>query len=302
MVKVSVVICTFNREKYIKRALQNFTLQTSSSDTFEVLIINNNSTDSTSRICQEFVTKHSNIQFKYIIEKKQGHTFARNRGISEAKGDIIAFLDDDAFVNSNYIKNLIYRFETDDEISALGGKIVPVYEQGYPPKWMSKFLLPLVAALDMGENTVTFKGNKFPIGANMAFRKSVFKEFGFFDEKLGRRGTSGLEGGDEKDIFHRLKREKRKIIYDPNIKVDHIIPDKRLKKEYIKGLGLGVGTSEKKRLRGQGFKIHLSKVFSEMIKSAGTVVLFFYYSFLLKFQAAFMLVKFRYWVIKGLVM
>jgi len=233
----------------------------------------------------------------YFCEMNQGHTFARNRGINEARGEILSFIDDDAFVDQNFIKEIQSYFDKNNQVSAIGGKILPVYE-GETPKWMSKYLLTLVSALDLGNSPKKFKGSKFPIGANMAFRADVFEKYGHFNTDLGRRG-SGLEGGDEKEVFLRLKKEKEEIHYVPSVKVDHIIPEKRLTMEYIKGLGIGVGSSEKRRVTKAGFVETMKKIISEGIKVGATFILFVFYFIQGKFSQAKMLVKFRFWVLEG---
>jgi glycosyltransferase involved in cell wall biosynthesis len=264
---------------------------------YEILIIDNNSTDKTADIASEFIKNHSEMNVHYFCEKNQGHTFARNRGIKEATGEILSFIDDDAFVDHDFIKEIQSYFHLNKEVSAIGGKILPVYEKE-TPKWMSKYLLTLVSALDMGNSPKKFKGSKFPIGANMAFRTEVFEKYGLFNTDLGRRG-SGLEGGDEKEVFIRLKKENEDIHYVPSVKVDHIIPEKRLTMEYIKGLGVGVGSSEKRRIIKAGFKETMKKVISEGIKVGATFALFSIYFVQGKFAQAKMLVQFRFWVLEG---
>lgn len=296
--EVSVVICTYNREAYIGQCIKRLAEQTADSNSFEVVIINNNSTDNTEQICHDAINTYRNIKIKYFIEKKQGHSFSRNRGIKESQGNIITFIDDDSFGFSDFVENTADYFKTHPEVQAIGGKIIPQYETA-KPKWMSKYLLPLVSALDMGPVSKPFKGTKFPIGANMSFRKEVFERYGLFNTELGRKGY-GLEGGDEKEVFIRLKRAKAQIHYVPAVIVDHIIPEKRVRVPYIKGLAIGVGTSEKKRLKGASSKEIFNKTISELVKIIGTLVLFAYYIiFGFRFEAAWMLIKFRWWVLKG---
>lgn len=296
--KLSVIVCTFNRVKYIVECLLHLAKQTLDNDKYEVLVINNNSSDNTDPVVQDFIKKYPDTNFKYFIEKNQGHTFARNRGIFESNGEIVSFIDDDAFVSNDFCISILSFFEKRKDVSALGGRIIPVYEVK-EPKWMSNYLLPLVAALDKGDTEMAFKGSSFPIGANMAFIKTVFEKYGIFDVELGRRG-GGLEGGDEKEMFFRLKKGHEKIYYVPQISVRHIIPEFRVERSYIKGLALGVGTSERKRLKKNGLKEVLAKIVSESIKTAGTLVLAI--GFLLQAKhpsKAIMLIRFRYWVIKG---
>ncbi len=294
---LSIIVCTYNREKYIGECLTCLAKQNVDKSQYEVLIVNNLSTDNTQKIVDEIIQKYPEISFLSFIEEKQGHTFARNRGIREAKGSILSFIDDDAFVEKTFCSAIIEFFKNHENASAIGGKIIPLYENKRPA-WMSKYLLPLVAALDLGNQIKAFKGHKFPIGANMAFRKSMFDKYGIFDVNLGRRGT-GLEGGDEKELFLRLKRGGEKIWYVPQVSVQHIIPDSRIKKSYIKGLAIGVGTSERKRLSNVGAIGVLNKVFSEIFKSSATIILSILYSSKGQVPKAKMLILFRYWVLSG---
>lgn len=293
---ISVIVCTYNRERYIGKCLEHLHRQHADKKLYEVIIVDNNSTDQTSEICKSAVANYTETTFRYFFEPVQGHSQSRNRGIRESKGNIIAFLDDDAFTSPNYISNLNSFFSSHPEVMAIGGKIIPVYE-GETPAWMSRYLLPLVAAQDMGERPKKFTGRKFPIGANMAFQKKAFDRYGLFNTDLGRKGK-GLEGGDEKDVFDRLKENNETIYYVPDVQVEHIIPEKRVELPYIRGLGIGVGTSERKRIR-ESRKI-MNKIIEELYKSAGTGILALLYFLRGRFSAGVMLVRFRCWVIKGL--
>ncbi len=293
---ISVIVCTYNRERYIGKCLEHLHNQRADKKLYEVNIVDNNSTDQTAEICKTTIAKYPDTTFNYFFEPIQGHSQSRNRGIRESKGNIIAFLDDDAFTSPEYISSMNSFFTSHPEAAAIGGKIIPVYE-GDSPAWMSKYLLPLVAAQDMGGQIKKFTGRKFPIGANMAFRKQAFDQYGLFNTDLGRKG-SGLEGGDEKDVFDRLKQNNETIYYVPDVLVEHIIPQKRVELAYIRGLGIGVGTSERKRIRESGKVIN--KIFEEFIKITGTGILALLYFLQGKFSAGIMLIRFRYWVIKGL--
>ncbi|MFZ9045495.1 MAG: glycosyltransferase, partial [Cyclobacteriaceae bacterium] len=242
---ISVIVCTFNREKYLKNCLDHLADQNATPAEYEIVIINNNSPDNTESLCHAFIEQNTNLNITYHLEMKQGHTFARNAGIERSNGEILSFVDDDAFVHKDYVSEIKNAFKQSN-VQAIGGKINPIYEAGKKPSWMSRYLLPLVSALDMGETVKEFKGTKHPIGANMAFRKSVFDEIGNFDVTLGRRGISGLEGGDEKEVFLRMKKLKMRLEYHPSICVEHIIGENRTTESYVKGLALGVGSSEKR--------------------------------------------------------
>lgn len=297
MPKLSVIVCTFNREKYIGETLRRLKDQSADLDMYEVLVIDNNSTDRTPEICKTFLSEHRLENFRYHQEDNQGHTFARNRGIKESKGDYISFLDDDSWVNRDYCRQLIDYFDNHPDVMALGGKITPQYE-GQEPKWMSKYLLPLVAGLDMGDDPKEFRHAKYPIGANMAFRSAVFEKYGVFNTHLGRRGYE-LEGGDEKDMVYRLKKDGNKVCYVPSVHVRHIIPESRLQRSYIKGQAIGVGTSERKRIGHEGAGIKRRKLLEEIFKIGATFILAMFYLLTLKPAKAVMLIRFRAWVLAG---
>lgn len=294
---VSVIVCTYNRAHYLAETLAHLLGQSASIDTFEVVLINNNSTDHTEDICDQFVTENPSFPFRYIIEKAQGLSHARNRGIKEAKGDILTFIDDDAFTQPNYVQVITDHFKANPKTTAIGGKIIPQYEEE-APKWMSKFLLPLIAALDMGDEVKVFPKGKFPIGANMSIRKEAFKKHGDFDVNLGRKGES-LEGSEEKDLFFRLIKAGAKITYLPQAGVHHIIPAKRVSMDYIKKQAVGIGKSERTRTQQQG---HLfSFLIGEVFKWAGTLVLSLGYLMMFKPAKASMLIRFRTYVTTGII-
>tara|TARA_B110000046_G_scaffold114224_1_gene121487 strand:+ start:52 stop:975 length:924 start_codon:yes stop_codon:yes gene_type:complete len=297
---LSIVVCTYNREKYILKNLEHCYNQSLDKSSYEVILVNNNSPDNTEQICLKFQKEHPDLQMVYSNERNQGHTWARNRGIKESKGSYISFLDDDAFVYFEYAENLIKTLDETPEAIGLGGRIYPVYEGFDEPKWMSPYLLTMVAALDKGDKRVFFKRNKFPIGANMAFRAGTFDQYGLFDVNLGRRGN-GLEGGDEKELAIRLKRGNERLVYAPDVKANHIIPRKRIEMWYIKGLAIGIGHSEQRRLKKEPFSETLKKSFSEMIKIGGTFVIAFIYGVEGHFEKAWMLIKFRFWITTGFV-
>lgn len=295
MIKLSIIICTYNREKYISESVNASLNQTVSYSDYQVVVVNNNSTDTTDAICQKLLEKK---QFDYFIEKKQGLSHARNRGIEEAKGDIIAFIDDDAMMEPDYVENLLAFFRRHKEVAAVGGRIYPRYEE-QKASWLSPVLMPLIAALDMGDKSRPFLMGKFPIGANMAFRKSVFEKIGLFNVNLGRNGTK-LQGGEEKDLFARMRSEYLTIWYCPDIVVHHVIPSSRLEESYIKQMGIGVGESENIRTRTIGRRAYFTACLKELMKWGATFILALGYFFIAQFSKAKMLIKFRYWVSKGL--
>jgi glycosyltransferase involved in cell wall biosynthesis len=277
--------------------LESATAQTCNKEEFELVLVNNKSTDTTEEICREFEKNNTTINYRYFLENQQGLSFARNRGVEESKGNFIVFIDDDAFLDENYIKELTqYLKNVEEEYIGFGGKILPFLECELP-KWMSTYLASLMSIIDMGEEVKLFQGTKYPIGANMGFSKSVFDKIGGFNTKLGRIGKSML-GGEEKDFFFRIKELKAPIYYFPKMLVHHVIPAERLTQEFVKKAANGIGVSEK--LRTKKTKEYFKRSLSELYKWGGTFGLFIIYLFKGQPSKGTMLIKFRWWISKGL--
>ncbi len=296
---LSVIICTYNREKYIQESLNCIATQSLKNEFYELVIVNNNSTDHTDSICVKFKSDHPDLNIKYIFENESGLSYARNKGIKESSGDVLIFLDDDAMASESYLSNIRSCFSENEKVLAGGGKILPQYES-HSPDWMSKYLLPLVSALNLGDEIRSFPKNKYPIGANMFFRKIFFEEHGDFNTDLGRKGKL-LLGGEEKDVFQRINQSSNTIIYLPNAVVRHVVPKERLEETYIDNMATGVGISEIIRIKTTGSSI--TKMYlKELYKWVGSVVL--YILFLLKFEhkKGRMIIRFRYFVSRGMLL
>ena len=296
MVEISAIVCTYNREKFLPKALESLANQTLSYDNFEVVIINNNSTDSTEEICNNFHKNFPNINYSYVIESQQGLSFARNRGIIESKGRLITFIDDDAWLEEMFLEVIVNFMKKHQDVDSVGGKILLDYEDK-EPDWMNKYMASLFGYFVYSENIKKFKPNNFPRGSNMTFRKNVFELVGNFNTELGRIGQ-GMGGGEEKDIYKRIYDHKLAVYNLPSAVVHHAVPVTRTTNEFIKKQAIGIGYSERLRLKGSKIET-LKRIWQELYKWAATIILFFIY--LLKFQwkKSVMIVRFRWWISKG---
>lgn len=295
--QISIIVCTYNRDKYIYKTLEHIAQNDFPKQHYEIILVDNNSTDRTVPECARFRQNYPDIPFFYFLEANQGLSFARNRGIAEARGDILVFLDDDAFMHKNYLHNLKNNLKN-HPASAFGGKIIPEYETGQPPVWMSKWSYIWVSALDKGDKICLFEGKSFPIGANMGFRRTEIPADGF-NTTLGRK-KGNLMGGEEKDIFNRMKAREAKIYYFPDVEVRHIIPEKRTTRAYIRQLALGVGMSERLRTRKISGTTYLKRILSEIIKWGASCTLCLGYLLKCTPQKGTILIYFRWYVTRGL--
>jgi len=295
---ISAVISTYNRERFLPELFDSIQKQSLDSTLFEIIIVDNNSPGNTKELTEEFKGKNS-FSVRYFLELQQGLSYARNRGIKEAKGDVIIFVDDDAILDEKYFEKLDFYFRTEKESMAIGSKIFLKYESPKPPLWENKYLNSLHAYFNLGNKKKYFGKSNYPIGTNMSFRKEVFEKIGDFNVSLGRV-KSGLGGGEEKDIFMRMYANNMNVLYVPDAIVHHRIPEERTKSDFIKRQALGIGASERVRTRQLGFLAFFSRTLEEMVKWIASVFLFFGYFIILKPHKGIMIIRFRYWVSLGL--
>ncbi len=273
---ISVIVCTYNRDKYLYDALSHIADNDYPADDYEIILVNNNSTDNTLAEAERFKLAYPNINITIVTELQNGLSFARNRGIEESKGDFLVFLDDDTAVGNNYLHNISENLAQHPDTIAFGGKVVPIFETG-KPKWVSCWTMPLFAVTDKGEGTLTFKGKSYPVGANMGVKRSAFEQYGIFDTQLGRKRDM-LLGGEEKDFLYRLKADKQNIYYFGNIAIEHLIPATRTTSDYIRNIGIGIGISERIRFRKKNLIQRSIKALWEFTKTCASTLLWLYYA------------------------
>lgn len=292
---ISIIICTYNRERFLPEALER--VAANAYPDYEIILVDNNSTDSTAAICNSFGKKHPEINFRYFMEEKQGLSHARNRGIAESRGEYLVFLDDDSMIGADYLHNLSRNLSRHNEPIAFGGKITPRFESTIPD-WLCKWSLSWVSGLDMGDGEKEFaKG--YPIGANMGMSRKIIDDCGVFNVNLGRSGGN-MMGGEEKDIFNRIKAKGYRIIYFPDISIEHVIPEHRTTREYVERLAHGIGMSERSRTLSLKKGAFFKRLFDEAIKWCGTIVLSAGYLLQNRPSCAKMLIVFRLGVTRGL--
>jgi GT2 family glycosyltransferase len=165
-----------------------------------------------------------------VYEKRKGTLFARERGRLEAKGEIIAFTDDDVIVDKYWLVNILKAFK-DSGSACVGGKILPVWEKS-PPKWLKKELYSYLALLDWGDEYMRMTKPRL-WGANIAIKSSMFQKYGYFNTTLGRNPAK-LYAGEEVEFIGTLIKNEEKVYYSPDMLVYHCIPEKRMKKSYFR--------------------------------------------------------------------
>lgn len=245
--KISVIIATYNRSDMLAVALQSLTQMTVPPDfDLEILIVNNNSTDSTQAVAESFVARHP-VRFRYIFEPQQGKSFALNTGVAAARGDILAFTDDDITVHPNWVVELCRTIEA-FRCAGVGGKIVPVWNVP-KPDWLEMEgphrLMNAVVSFDLGSKPCPI--TTAALGANFAFKKKVFQEYGAFRTDLGPTVGSQIRGEDS-EFCRRLIKAGETLIYSPSAIVYHPVEQHRTEKRYFQAWYLGRGRASIREL------------------------------------------------------
>ena len=244
MVEISILICTYNRSDYLPGAIESCLKQSLDDTRFEIIVVDNNSSDGTRTIVERYAREYKNI--RYIIECRQGLNFARTHGAREAKGKYIAYLDDDARANHDWLEKLLKTFkECKPAPICVGGKVFLDWE-GQRPQWYPGEYDSLMAYLDHGDKGFYLKPgahNHFLIGTNMTFNRDILLNMGGFRTEYGRKKRRTISGA-ETEMINRLLRGDYPVYYEPTAIVTHIVvPERRTKRFLIKRV-MGDGATQ----------------------------------------------------------
>ncbi len=269
---LSVIICTYNRDQHIGRALESLVNQDYNASDYEIIVVDNNSTDKTSEIIHNFKEAHPSYQIQLAKETRQGLSYARNKGLALAQGRYIAYIDDDGIARSDYVSNIKKcSIKFPDDV-AFGGKVLPKYEKGQPPAWMSHYIERIISIVDLGNEVKELK-KTYPVGCNMFFKKSIIDKIGGFNTALKLRS-------DDKYIFLKLRSKGYRILYIPDVVVWHFIDHFRNSLSYVKKISYLNGTAERIRIQTIPDKhtlTYLRRLADYIFKLFASVILWIYY-------------------------
>ena len=296
---LTAIICTYNCAKYLGNLLESIAANDLPRSEYEIVLVDNNCTDNTREICEAFAIVHKDVNFRYVVEQEQGLSAARNKGIKEAKGNVLVYIDDDALIDIWYLRTISEYMSAHPEISAVGGPIIPLYET-VEPKWMTRYTKELLCGyLYLGDKERTFPGDRYPGGGNAAYRSDVFQKVGLFNTDLGRKGDS-LMGAEEKDIFDKMCSQKMQFMYLPKMILHHIIPQKKLECDYFDRLTYQIGLSERQRTKVLSTGKYINRLAKEAVKWGGTLILLVGYTLQAQPMKGWKLILFRANVTRGL--
>ena len=228
---ISAIICTHNRAEFLYKAISSLVNQSIPKSLYEILVVDNCSTDSTAKVVHSF---SSGQKVKYLYEPRLGLSHARNTGWHNAKGKYVAYLDDDAIADEVWLEKAIETFEkTEPMPGCIGGKITGIWESSRP-KWLSDQLVTALTVLNWSNETIQIHdlNQKWLAGANIAFPLEVLKQLDGFIPYLDRVGNNLLSGG---DVFlqKQIVNEGYNCFYIPEMAVQHLVPKNRLTQKWF---------------------------------------------------------------------
>lgn len=212
------------------KAIMSLVGQSLDKSLYEIIIVDNCSTDDTKKVVLCDCAKVTNL--RYIYEPVLGLSQARNTGWKNAKGNYVAFLDDDAIANKYWLEKIVSTFNTVIPCpGVVGGKVVPLWESPRPD-WISDNLLGYYTVVDWSDYPIILNDKQWLAGANMSFQKDILKSLGGFKTELGRKGKK-LLSSEEILIRKEIEEIGYKIYYSPDIVVEHHIPCSRATKKWL---------------------------------------------------------------------
>lgn len=226
---ISIVIATFNRAAEVRLTLSSLTkLQPAAAVDYEILVVCNNCQDHTEAVVAEMAPLFAG-RLRCVSESKQGLSHARNRGITEAKYEVIAFLDDDVEVDPNWLIAMTNAFGSGD-YAAVGGRASLIFP-GARPLWLGESDEGYLTKVELGDGRRAAAADEL-FGLNLAIRLDWLQRVGLFRSDLGRQGTC-LLGSEEGELLERIDAVGGKLLYDPLARVEHRVFPQRLSRQWF---------------------------------------------------------------------
>jgi glucosyl-dolichyl phosphate glucuronosyltransferase len=225
---LSVVVCTHNRPLDLVRCLDALC---ELDDSPEIIVVDSASEPPVRRLVECYTDRLSDLV--YIREDGTGLSRARNRGVAEARGDVIAFLDDDAAPHRDWPRRIVAPFEADAGVGCVGGACLAEFDGVARPRWLSDRLLQFAGITRFGPDAHEARSSaEWPFGANIAFRAAALDTVdGPFSVQLGRDGAT-LLSGEESALVQALLLSGWKVWLEPAAAVGHTVHPERCRSRY----------------------------------------------------------------------
>jgi len=228
---LSIVLPTYNRAAELPLAVESALDQTASPDSYEIIVVDNNSTDGTAEVIGELTAQYPGRVFG-VLERRQGVAYARQAGIDAARAELVGFFDDDVRIAREWVETILRTFEQHPDIDVLGGKVLPSWTAP-PPAWLTSVHWAPLALQDFGDApmSVSRENPRGLISANLACRKSIFERVGGFSPEF-QRVKDSIGSLEDDEWIRRLWRSGGRALYVPDLVTYTIVPASRLTRTY----------------------------------------------------------------------
>jgi len=243
---VSIIICCYNAARRITPVLEALQCQqfSDSKPLWEVIVVDNASSDDTSKVAAEVWQKNPVTLFKVVKEPEPGLMFARKCGLNEAAFEIVSFIDDDNYVERYWVEKLVEVFSSDETIGACGGSSNAVFEKE-APEWFAEFENNFAVGKQMDKSGFIDEYKGFLWGAGLSFRKSLWIELqqrGFQNLTVGRQGKN-ISAGEDSELCYAFRLLGYKLFYRDDLTLQHFMPQARMQFSYLLQMAAGFGKS-----------------------------------------------------------
>jgi glucosyl-dolichyl phosphate glucuronosyltransferase len=247
--KFSIIIPTINRSASVKITIDSLLGLNYSWQDYEILIVDNGSTDNTRAVAEAAIKSTPECQIKYYFEPVPGLLSGRHRGALESRGDILVYVDDDIEADPYWLEAVAEAFE-DPAVHLVGGKNLPKYECN-PPDWLDAFWYRkgslnqcfFLSLVDLGDQ-LTEIDPLYVWGLNFSIRKKTLFELGGFNPDTVPKSLQRYQGDGDTGLAWKVKAAGYKVIYQPTALVYHIVPNDRLDLDYFKERMYFAGVSD----------------------------------------------------------
>ena len=234
-VPIDVVICAYTLDRWDQLVAAVHSVEAQHHPADRVIVVIDHNDDLLARSTAEFTT-HTVIPNAH----KQGLSGARNTGIAEATAEVVAFLDDDATAEPAWLAATASVLGEGD-VGGVGGRVLPNWETAQPGWFPDEFLWVVGCSyVGLPEEQAEIRN---PIGANMAFRRTLMTDVGGFREEVGRVGAIPV-GCEETELSIQVRRRGSRILYSPDALVSHLVPADRTRWHYFWTRCLNEGRSK----------------------------------------------------------
>ena len=233
-ITISIVVRTQERPASLERTIFSLLNQQNLNQlNCEIIVVDNDPLRKAQQIVNKWKKQKSikNMKLIYFIQPVISASKTANLGIEKSKGEIIAFIDDDAIPEKNWIEEIQKIFQ-DKKINIVGGKTLLNCQESKIPSWISEELKKTLGKLDLGDKFRKMKKKEFPVLMNFAIRREVFEKVGKFPEKLGYQKDKPF-AGEETAFVIGARKKGYEVYYNPNMIVYHQITPERLKRKYF---------------------------------------------------------------------